>query len=78
MGQEKGIQGRESQHRNALRVLRKSKGMSQEVVADCAGMHRNTYNRLEAQPRNLTLGQLARIARVLGSNAVDLCAQLML
>lgn len=57
-----------------LRRLRTEKGMSQEALADLAGIHRNYLGGIERKERNVGLDNLERIARALGVSVSDLVA----
>ena len=49
-----------------LRKIRKSKGVTQEKLAEKAGMDFSYLNLIEGGKRNPTLKIIAKIARVLG------------
>jgi len=50
-----------------IRALRKSKGLSQQALADAVGTGRETVNRLEnGQQKSVDLDVLEGLARVLG------------
>jgi len=55
-----------------LRVLRKTKGMSQEEFADALDIHRTYVGGLERGERNVTLKTMERIADALGMDPCDL------
>ena len=58
----------------AIRVQRKGVGLSQEALADAAGLDRSHMGRIERGERNLTLLNLIRIAKALDrkpSNLLD-------
>ena len=57
-----------------LRRLRTDKGMSQEALADLAGIHRNYLGGIERKERNVGLDNLERIARALNVSVSDLVA----
>ena len=57
-----------------LRRLRTEKGMSQEALADLAGIHRNYLGGIERKERNVGLDNLERIARALDVTVSDLVA----
>jgi len=50
---------------NRIRHLRQKKGLSQEALADEAGMHRTYMWGIERGHRNPSLGHLTRIADAL-------------
>ena len=49
-----------------IRVLRAERGWSQEVLAELAGLHRNYIGHVERAEINMSVAQLARIARAFG------------
>ena len=55
-----------------LRRLRHERGLSQEVCADLAGVHRTYLSDIERAARNPTITVVARIARSLGVRIGDL------
>jgi transcriptional regulator with XRE-family HTH domain len=57
--------------RNLARA-RQSAGLSQEALADKAGMHRNEISLLERGEREPKIGTVARLAKALGIDANDL------
>ena len=50
----------------ALRVIREAKGLSQEGLADLAGLHRTYIGGIERGERNLSLRNLFAVGRGLG------------
>jgi len=56
----------------ALRAARKHKGMTQEHLADAAGIDRTFPTLLERGLRTPTLGTLLRLAKALGLSAEGL------
>lgn len=48
-----------------LRKLRKARGLTQEKLAELAGMDYSYLNLIEAGKRNPTLKRIAKLARVL-------------
>ena len=48
-----------------IRLLRKSKGLSQEQLADEAGIHRTYIGAVERGERNVSLDNIVAIARAL-------------
>lgn len=51
---------------NAIREQRTIRGLSQEALADAAGIDRSHMGKIERGERNLTLMNLMRIAGALG------------
>lgn len=51
---------------NRLRQLRESKGLSQEQVANQAGLHRTHVSLIERSQRSVRIGTLEKLARALG------------
>jgi transcriptional regulator with XRE-family HTH domain len=57
--------------RNLKRAREKAK-LSQEALADAAGMHRNEISLLERGEREPKIGTVARLAKALGMTAGEL------
>jgi transcriptional regulator with XRE-family HTH domain len=55
-----------------LREMRAAKGISQEKLGALAGVHRTYIGMLERAEKNITLGNMERIARALGVRIRDL------
>ena len=55
-----------------VRVLRVSKGMSQEELAHAAGLHRTYLSSLERGQRNVGLDNIHALAKALGVEPADL------
>lgn len=55
----------------AIRSIRKSKGLSQEALADAAGIDRSHMGKIERGERNVSFLNLLRVAHALGSKASD-------
>ncbi|MBE0547256.1 MAG: helix-turn-helix transcriptional regulator [Rubrivivax sp.] len=53
-----------------LRALRAARGLSQEALADLAGLHRTYVGSVERRERNVSLDNVERLAKAL---AVDIC-----
>lgn len=58
-----------------IRELRKSKRLSQIVLADLAGIHYNTLRRLENGSSNPSVDALVKIAETLGVTIAELFAE---
>ena len=67
-------QGSTTLVRARLRALRTERGLSQEEVAERAGMAASTLSRLESGARRLALDHLAPLAGALGVEVGDLLA----
>jgi transcriptional regulator with XRE-family HTH domain len=63
-------------HRAALgrriRELRQAKGISQEALADLAGIHRTYMSDVERGERNISIDNIAAIASALGVRTATL------
>lgn len=55
-----------------IRRLRKAKSLSQEQLADYAGIHRTYIGAVERGERNVSLDNIVAIARALGVSASEL------
>ncbi len=55
-----------------VQKLRKSKGISQEKLAEIAGLHRTYIGMIERAERNITLINIERVANALNVNCKDL------
>jgi transcriptional regulator with XRE-family HTH domain len=55
-----------------LQRLRREKGLSQEELADFAGIHQTYLSGVERGKRNPTVSVLQRIAEALGTDIEDL------
>lgn len=49
-----------------LRALRKERGLSQEHLADLAGIHRTFVGSVERCERNISIDNIERLAKALG------------
>ena len=58
-----------------LRIKRKDKGISQEELADLAGLHRTYVGSVERAERNVSIDNMERLAVALGLDVVDLLAR---
>jgi transcriptional regulator with XRE-family HTH domain len=59
-----------------LRRERKKCGLSQETLADIAGLHRTYVGSVERGERNISLDNVERLARALGLEPADLLRKL--
>jgi transcriptional regulator with XRE-family HTH domain len=55
-----------------LRRYREDRGLSQEQLAECVGVHRTYMGGVERGERNLTLKSVERIAERVGVDPLDL------
>lgn len=55
-----------------IRELRKSRGLSQEELAELAGLHRNYIGGIERGERNIALLNIVRLAKALGVSPSEL------
>lgn len=58
-----------------LRTRRKAVGLSQEVLADLAGLHRTYVGGIERAERNVSIDNIAKLAAALDADVVDLLAR---
>lgn len=56
----------------SIRRLRKTKGLSQEQLAELAEFHRTYVSQLERSVTNISVDGLERLAQVLGVDIVEL------
>lgn len=59
----------------AIRELRLEAGVSQEGLADLAGLHRTYVGGIERGERNVSFGNLLRLAGALGAKPSELLAR---
>jgi transcriptional regulator with XRE-family HTH domain len=57
---------------NNLRKIRLEKGLSQEALADLAGLHRTYIGSVERGERNISIDNIERIAEALNCHVTDL------
>jgi transcriptional regulator with XRE-family HTH domain len=60
----------------AVRRLRKQRGISQEQLAEIAGIHRTYIGDVERGTRNIALVNITRIAKALGVSVVTLMQEM--
>lgn len=58
-----------------LRRLRLAKGLSQEALADLAGLHRTYVGSVERGERNISIDNIERLAHAVGTNVQDLLTE---
>ena len=58
----------------AIRCTRKQQGVSQEALADLAGLDRAHMGRIERGERNVTILNLRKVSRALGRSMASLLA----
>jgi transcriptional regulator with XRE-family HTH domain len=58
-----------------LRRIRASQGLSQEALADLAGLHRTFVGSVEREERNISIDNVARLASALRVTAADLLSE---
>ena len=56
----------------AVRIARKKKGLSQEALADKAGLHRTYIGMIERAEKNITLNNIGKIAAALNVEVFEL------
>jgi transcriptional regulator with XRE-family HTH domain len=55
-----------------LRQIRQKKGLSQEELADSAGLHRTYVGSVERNERNISIDNMERLAKALEVDITDL------
>ena len=74
----KGKQRRSARQRFAqnLRAARLARGLSQEELADLAGLHRTYVGSVERGERNISIDSMERLAAATGLDVADLLVPL--
>jgi len=54
-----------------LRQIRQAQGLSQETLADLAGLHRTYVGSIERSERNVSIDNIERLARALEIDIVE-------
>jgi transcriptional regulator with XRE-family HTH domain len=66
-------------HREALGIVvrshRQAIGLSQEELAECAGLHRTYIGSIERGERNVSVDNIYTIAQALGTSAGELLTE---
>lgn len=65
MGKRKDSQELRAQLAANLRKLRQARGISQERLAEMAGLHRTYISSVERSQRNISIDNIARLAKAL-------------
>jgi transcriptional regulator with XRE-family HTH domain len=55
-----------------LRQIRQNQGLSQEELADLAGLHRTYVGSVERCERNISIDNMERLAKALDVDVIDL------
>ena len=58
-----------------MRRIRKAKGLTQEAVAEAAELHPNYISSVERGERNISIGNIERIAKALGVPMAELVSE---
>jgi len=67
-----GVSNLPSRFGDHLRKVRAAKGISQEGLADKAGLHRTYVSSVERGKRNVTLETIEKLAKALGVSMANL------
>jgi transcriptional regulator with XRE-family HTH domain len=70
-GRKSTLNPREVLARN-IRMFRAERGISQEELADLAGLHRTYIGSIERSERNVSIDNIAKIAQALNLSIVEL------
>ena len=65
MGKRKDSQELRAQFATNLRKVRQARGISQERLAELAGLHRTYVSSVERSGRNISIDNIARLAKAL-------------
>ncbi len=60
---------------DAIRVRRQALGMSQEALADAAGINRTHMGEVERGKRNISFMSIVKIAKAMDAKASDIIAE---
>lgn len=72
MKKSKSFSETRSQLARNLRLIRARQGISQEMLADLAGLHRTYVGSVERGERNISIDNIEKLANALGVMVVDL------